>query len=795
MTTLNCHQALGLTGHVISAVTKIPYSIGIREDRTVKLEPQPYNYLLLDDFPYRQDSATWRHTLIGWSGEIQPISNTTPVKQLDQGNALSKLSAVDRETKNTMSYNTNPSDFTSALQQYFNGENHSLQDVVITKAQREEARRLLEHACNCRIVPVWLGDWLDEPKEMLQLRDQARWTNNARMLLQDPTTVNGTPKDKEFFDACIADYRKMSESTADAIIEIYKPGDVVWIHSIELMFLPDILRRKIPSAYVFYSPPAKERWKNWSLEIFEDLKILPRLLQSSLININGQDCRRITGSCIRPDKVINTTDGRRVAIIDCSIIPFKSAPQINMVEKETIEKHTVKLREAYRDQKIIVAIVDFQKPQIIRGILESFVHFLDHNAGLQRKVVLLLINTPPALRNTMISDDPNDLDNDNAKLASDINRRFGPGMGQPIVYINRASQELEYLSRLKIADVCIVTADDICSCLEVVNYIILRQANAKPVMIFKPVIAKNECTILEDEYTTTTTVTSVNAARIQKALDRDVKSTVQMNDRLLSLRTKYKLAKLANHFLTTACSLLAKLQITNRLPSLDSNALAETYRTADRRLFMFDYDGTLTQIVDEPDAALPSQHLIKCLDNLAANCKNTVWIISGRSRAFLDMQFGNVKLIGLIAEHGSFVRRRNQDTWEDLSANMDMTWKAKTQEVFDQLVESVNGSWIERKEVAMVWHYRTAIDHEACLAKAVKAKSALENEKLKEWDVEVMLGKANLEVRPRFLSKGAMAVELIKETFAEETAGFVLCAGDDTTDEGKPDLTHSSKEN
>ena len=48
-----------------------------------------------------------------------------------------------------------------------------------------------------------------------------------------------------------------------------------------------------------------------------------------------------------------------------------------------------------------------------------------------------------------------------------------------------------------------------------------------------------------------------------------------------------------------------------------------------------------------------------------------------------------------------------------------------------------------------------------------------------------MLGKANLEVRPKFLNKGSMAKTLMKETFGTEEEGFVLCAGDDTTDEGK----------
>lgn len=68
----------------------------------------------------------------------------------------------------------------------------------------------------------------------------------------------------------------------------------------------------------------------------------------------------------------------------------------------------------------------------------------------------------------------------------------------------------------------------------------------------------------------------------------------------------------------------------------------------------------------------------------------------------------------------------------------------------------------------------------------------------RKWDVEVMTGKANLEVRPTFINKGEIAKRLVA-TYSAETKtvgsnndqrdddgnklGFVLCMGDDFTDE------------
>lgn len=63
-----------------------------------------------------------------------------------------------------------------------------------------------------------------------------------------------------------------------------------------------------------------------------------------------------------------------------------------------------------------------------------------------------------------------------------------------------------------------------------------------------------------------------------------------------------------------------------------------------------------------------------------------------------------------------------------------------------------------------------------------------------KWDVEVMPGKANIEVRPTFINKGEIAKRLItmyhnpKSTKTDSNSNpgaleFALCMGDDFTDE------------
>jgi trehalose 6-phosphate synthase/phosphatase len=220
-------------------------------------------------------------------------------------------------------------------------------------------------------------------------------------------------------------------------------------------------------------------------------------------------------------------------------------------------------------------------------------------------------------------------------------------------------------------------------------------------------------------------------------------------------------------------------------PALDRVKMLAQYRNSTRRLFMFDYDGTLTPIVRDPQAAIPSDRVIRTLKSLASDPRNQVWIISGRDQAFLDEWMGHISELGLSAEHGSFMRMPNSTGWENLTATLDMSWQDEVLRIYDFYTARTPGSFVERKKIALTLHYRRA-DPEYGVYMARQCQKHLENTVVKQWDVEVMTGKANLEVRPRFVNKGEIAKRLVAE-YGEghgKAPDFVLCLGDDFTDEG-----------
>ncbi len=128
-------------------------------------------------------------------------------------------------------------------------------------------------------------------------------------------------------------------------------------------------------------------------------------------------------------------------------------------------------------------------------------------------------------------------------------------------------------------------------------------------------------------------------------------------------------------------------------PRLDQDALSQQYANAGKRLFMFDYDGTLTPIVEDPAAAVPTETVLTTIRRLAADPRNTVWIISGRDQNFLDRYMGGIAELGLSAEHGSFLREPRSSTWLNLADNEDMSWQEEVMRVFEEWTKKTQGGF------------------------------------------------------------------------------------------------------
>ena len=124
------------------------------------------------------------------------------------------------------------------------------------------------------------------------------------------------------------------------------------------------------------------------------------------------------------------------------------------------------------------------------------------------------------------------------------------------------------------------------------------------------------------------------AETINYALTMSHEKKMVQHQSLYNHVTSHNVQAWARSYMRRLLTVLSSNSNVVATPLLDKAAMLAQYRKSEKRLFMFDYDGTLTPIVKDPLAALPSERLIRTIKALAEDHRNNIWIISGRDQEF-----------------------------------------------------------------------------------------------------------------------------------------------------------------
>jgi trehalose 6-phosphate synthase/phosphatase len=189
---------------------------------------------------------------------------------------------------------------------------------------------------------------------------------------------------------------------------------------------------------------------------------------------------------------------------------------------------------------------------------------------------------------------------------------------------------------------------------------------------------------------------------------------------------------------------------------------------------LLDYDGTLTPLARHPGRASPSGSILKLLESLSSDKRNTTVLISGRDRQTLENWFGDLH-IALVAEHG-FRWKEAGGEWQ-MVTHVSADWKAQLLPILEQYADRLPGALVEEKESSIVWHYRAADPEQARLL-VTELTDHLVNFTA-NIDVQVLQGSKVVEVRPAGVNKGLAALRWISNVKRD----FMLAVGDDRTDE------------
>ena len=664
----------------------------------------------------------------------------------------------------------------------------SPEEISISKEDREQLDNQLSSGRYGRILPVWLLDESEEPGETIVLEDQGRWRRYAERELYPLLHYRQHgPTDGRSERKWWADYVRMNRLFADRIIREYQEGDIVWIHDYHLFLLPSMLRQRIPNIYIGFFLHAPFPSSEFMRCLAKRKEVLTGVLGANMIGFQTFSySRHFSSCCTRVLGFDSNSAGVDAYGAHVAVDVFPIGIDVKAVQRAAfgaagIDKAVVDLRKLYAGKKIIVGRDRLDSVRGVAQKLQAFEVFLERYPEWRDKVVLIQVTSPTSVEEE--KEDPNNkIAGQISNLVSTINGRFGSLSFSPVQYYPQYLSPHEYFALLRVADVGLITTVRDGMNTTSLEYIICQQSNHSPLILSE--FSGTAGTLPSAIHINPWDLAGV-AGAINQALTMPTDLKESQHTKLYKHVTTNTVSFWSKQYLNRLLTNLSSFDQSVATPALDRTKLLKQYRRARRRLFMFDYDGTLTPIVKDPQAAIPSDRVLRTIKSLAADPRNAVWIISGRDQAFLDEWMGHIPELGLSAEHGCFIRKPRSDDWENLAERTNMGWQKEVMEVFQHYTERTQGSFIERKRVALTWHYRRA-DPEYGAFQARECRRHLEETVVKKWDVEVMSGKANLEVRPTFVNKGFIAARLVNEYGTEpgKAPDFILCLGDDFTDEG-----------
>jgi len=202
----------------------------------------------------------------------------------------------------------------------------------------------------------------------------------------------------------------------------------------------------------------------------------------------------------------------------------------------------------------------------------------------------------------------------------------------------------------------------------------------------------------------------------------------------------------------------------------------------ERLLVASDFDGTLADIVDHPDAVIPDRLAVAALQELTELPATWVAVLSGRSRAVLEEHLGHAGL-ALVGSHGAElhgVDLGGVDLGEDRTGapGADPELIRRTLDdaaaALDDLAAEYDGALVERKPTAVAFHYRQ-IDSSRQSEAAGRAAALADGSEL----LRIQPGHMVVELVSGRVNKGD-ALDALRRAVGATATVFV---GDDRTDE------------
>lgn len=578
-------------------------------------------------------------------------------------------------------------------------------------------------------------------------------------------------------------YKEVNQKFAKVVLQHIEEGDTVWVHDYQLLLLPKLIKDQKPNTTIgfFLHIPYP------SYEIFRTFPwreaLLEGMLGADLLGFHTYDyerhflssVKRILRLDVKFNKIMY---GDRTVKVDSFPMGidydkfYTSAlkhTQQSVDDKSELQRRLDDHIQSTSGAKMILSIDRLDYTKGIPNRLRAFEYFLNKYPQFKEKVRLIMLAVPSRSNVPQYKK----LKRETDELVGRINGAFATVSWTPIWYFYRSMPFNNLIDLYTSSDVALITPIRDGMNLVAKEYIATRTRG-------DGVLILSEMAGASKEMNEALLINPNNFEEIANTLKQALEMPLAEQKKRITILQKrlkrYSVEKWAEEFMK---SLLATKEVDPVLVSkkwdntIETNMLSD-YKKANKSLLLLDYDGTLAAFKNNPKDAFPDQDLYTLLDTLNAKNNTDVAIISGRDQATFNAWFGQ-KDYTLITDHGVWLKTPSKN-WEALE-HLKNDWMENILPIFETFVDRTPGTFIEKKEYSLAWHYRKA-DPELAQIRTMELNTVLTS-LIANNNLSVLEGNKVIEIKNSNVNKGRAALKLLSEHHYD----FVMAMGDDWTDE------------
>ncbi len=574
---------------------------------------------------------------------------------------------------------------------------------------------------------------------------------------------------KEYWTA----YQEVNQLFCDAAIPLIDDEDIIWVQDYQLMLLPAMIRekkKKVSIGYFHHIPFP-------SYELFRVLPereiVLNGLLGADLIGFHTHDYMRHFISAIYrvlqlESKLDEIQLSDRMVHVDTFPMGINYETYHDAVLKPEVKKHVKEIRKNIGDESIILSVdrLDYSKGILHR--LEGFSQFLENHPEYLKKVSLAMIVVPSRDQVDKYADLKTKID----ETIGNLNGKYSELGWIPVHYFYRSFDFDELIAMYHTADIALVTPLRDGMNLVAKEYIATKHDNLG-------VLILSEMAGAAIELSDAIIVNPNDAEEIDKSIFKALTMGEDEKKRRMKNMQKRVSTQTVKKWATDFVGELESIKDQNIginkkvITQNKLNVIKKKYDNSEKRLLVFDYDGTLSAFVKNPEDAIPTKETLQLIKKLVRDKRNKVVINSGRNHEILDIWFKGINL-DLAAEHGAFYKIDGE--WRQ-NIKEKPVWDEEILDIIQRTIDKTPRSELEIKNTALVWHYRNsdiwlAEMREKQLVNQLMGPVARHN-------LQIMRGNKIVEIKSPDYNKGSE----IKRLLETDNYDFVMAIGDDTTDD------------